>query len=175
MHQRGGNHRSAIVERDDGGVLIRGRRQADLRECVSLLEAVHLANRYPTRWPDDPRAWLSPSRLLAALVVTEGNEIVGHVAVTDLEPAERRRMELSRLFVSPEQRRHGVGATLVDKVVDYARQHKSDLALVVVDDRSGTLTFYERQGWRLTGRSPAGWRLLDGSRPNLAHFEYPFR
>jgi len=84
-------------------------------------------------------------------------------------------MELSRLFVSPEQRRHGVGAALVDKVVDYATQHKSDLALEVVDDRSGTLVFYEGQGWRLTGRSSAGWRLRDGSRPNLAHFEYPFR
>ncbi len=156
-------------------VLIRDRTQVDVPACVKLLEAVHLANRYPTRWPVDPCAWLSPSRLLAALVATEGNKIVGHVAVTGVEPKERRRMELTRLFVCPEHRRHGVGATLVDAVLHFARQHRSDLALVVVDDRSGTLTFYERQGWRLTGRSPAGWRLPDGSRPSLAHFEYSSR
>jgi GNAT superfamily N-acetyltransferase len=84
-------------------------------------------------------------------------------------------VELTRLFVSPERRRHGIGAALVDAVVDYARQRHSGLVLVVVHDRSGTLSFHERQGWRFTKRSSAGWRLADGSRPTLAHFEYPSR
>jgi GNAT superfamily N-acetyltransferase len=84
-------------------------------------------------------------------------------------------MELSRLFVSPEQRRHGVGATLVDKALDHARQHRSDLALVVLDDRSATFTFYKHQGWRLRDLSAAGRRLPNGSRANLLPSEYSIR
>ena len=158
-----------------GAVHIRDRTHVDLQPCVDLLRAVHLANRYPTRWPEDPQAWLSPTGLLTALVAAEEIEIVGHVAATEFGPRGGDVVELSRLFVSPEHRRHGVGAGLVEAVVDFARQRRSGLVLVVVDDRSGTLTFYERQGWRFTGRSSAGWRLADGSQPTLAHFEYPYR
>ncbi|MHB2021968.1 MAG: GNAT family N-acetyltransferase, partial [Mycobacteriales bacterium] len=99
---------------------IRARTQVDLQPCVDLLQAVHLADRYPARWPDDARAWLSPSGLLIALVAAEGDEIVGHVAATECGPRDGDVVELTRLFVSPEHRRHGVGAALVDAVVDYA-------------------------------------------------------
>ena len=157
-------------------VRIRDREQADLQPCVELLEMVHVANQYPTLWPVDPRAWLSPAGLLTALVAVQQDEILGHVAViAKPEQPDREVVELSRLFVSSDHQRRGVGAALADSVVDYARQLGCGLVLVVVDDRSGTLGFYQRRGWRFTGRTPANWQLCDGSRPTLAHFQYPCR
>lgn len=154
---------------------VRERVQADLRPCVDLLRACHLTDRYPTRWPADPEAWLSPAGLLAALVVVDQEEILGHAAVTECADPDDETVELSRLFVSPRHRRRGVGAALGEAVVDYATHLRRGLVLAVVEDGSGALDFYAGQGWRFTGRAPADWELDDGSRPTLARFTYPFR
>ena len=151
---------------------IRDREEADVAACAELLERVHLADHYPCRWPADPRTWLSPAGLLVAFVAVRRGELQGHVAlVAESEQGARGVLELSRLFVSPERRRTGVGAGLVDAAVDHARKQEVRLVLEVVDDRPGARAFYERRGWRMTGRSEADWLASDGSRPTLAHFE----
>ncbi len=41
--------------------MLRLRRPGDLPECVAALAEVHREDGYPTRWPAQPAAWLSPA------------------------------------------------------------------------------------------------------------------
>ncbi|OLL96517.1 hypothetical protein Ae406Ps2_5776 [Pseudonocardia sp. Ae406_Ps2] len=50
----------------------RPRTDDDLPACVTVLRAVHDTDRYPSTWPADPVAFLSPPGLVTALVVTAG-------------------------------------------------------------------------------------------------------
>jgi N-acetylglutamate synthase-like GNAT family acetyltransferase len=53
---------------------------------------------------------------------------------------------LAALFVHPNHRRHGIGATLVDVVVNHARQLRAtDLYLYTADK----VDWYARLGWRV--------------------------
>jgi GNAT superfamily N-acetyltransferase len=93
---------------------VRLREPADLRLCVDVLAAVHHRDTYPLQWPADPVSWLTPPGLISAWVAEVDGELVGHVALicTDSSktPPRGGQAELSKLFVSPTVREHGVGA-----------------------------------------------------------------
>jgi hypothetical protein len=48
--------------------MIRPRRSEDLQPCLVVLRAMHRADRYPVRWPQDPARWLAGRAGLAAWV-----------------------------------------------------------------------------------------------------------
>src|SRR4249919_1509499 len=103
---------------------VRRRRHADLEECADVLGLVHAADRYPVNWPADPPAWLSPRALLRAWVATLDDAVVGHVCLSRSRPSDvaaavwsTRQGQpvtdtavVSRLFVAPSARGHGLGA-----------------------------------------------------------------
>ncbi|MFF7941216.1 hypothetical protein ACFZC5_15995 [Nocardia gamkensis] len=62
-------------------VIIRPRSEADLDACTAALRHVHERDRYPEIWPDDPAGWLSPPKLLAAIVAERDQTVVGHVGL----------------------------------------------------------------------------------------------
>ena len=106
--------------------MIRLRRSEDLERCLELLHGVHLADRYPVRWPQDPPRWLLPV------------------------PAEQLAV-VSRFFVALETRRRGVGSALMDAAESYCADRGLRLVLDVADHNEGAITFYERRGWRRVG------------------------
>lgn len=60
---------------------VRLRMENDLSSCVALLMVVHARDGYPTTWPADARAWLTPSGILQAWVALRDTAIIGHVVV----------------------------------------------------------------------------------------------
>jgi GNAT superfamily N-acetyltransferase len=146
------------------------RRIRDLEGCAALLAQVHVTQRYPIRWPDDPRAWLTPPDVAGAWVATRDDEVIGHVCLVrkDLVLPE---LTLERLFVSPDVAGSGVGRALINHASDWAAERRSRLTLNVAENCAKAITLYGRLGWRLTGRTPIDWG--DDAADSLLHFEAP--
>ncbi len=80
-------------------------------------------------------------------------------------------VEVSRLFVIPGARRHGVGTALLREVRSWAAAHRGRLVLDVVDGhRSGAVAFYEGGGWRHTRTTDAEWTTSGGGTVRLRHY-----
>ncbi|MGO4617065.1 GNAT family N-acetyltransferase [Nocardia sp. 2YAB30] len=103
-------------------VTIRPRTTAGLDGCATALRKVHEVDGYPAQWPADPVGWLSPSKLIAALVAEQDGAVVGHVGIGgsgEMPPAVRDMAgageiaSVIRLYVVPDARRAGVGSRLL--------------------------------------------------------------
>jgi len=166
-------------------VIVRERKDSDLGPCAEVLSAVHAADRYPSRWPDDPVRWLSPSSLDQAWVATLNPGIVGHVGIgwPDEEPAAcvlhetgrsaNELMEIVRLFVHPNFRGAGFGQALLDAAIVHARRRSRSLFLAVNARRDRAHRFYERCGWRFAGEGPGDIVMPDGKQQVLRYYVLP--
>ncbi len=156
---------------------IRTRHDQDLGSCVAALQAVHEADGYPTWWPDDPVAWLSPAGCAVAWVACEDDgSVVGHVCLVGgvddpvvaslLGAPTERLVSVSRLFTSPTVRGRGLalGAQLLAAAQQWTQQQGLQLMLDVVDDGAPAVSLYERLGWRLVDRRDADWTTPQGAR-----------
>ena len=144
--------------------MIRERSADDLDECVSVLARVHANDGYPTHWPEDPAAWLTPANMVRAWVAVVDGRIVGHAMVR----AHGGKASFNRLFVSPGGRRLGAGKALLEKAKQWAKERGAGLVLEVNSDQRDAIALYERNGWRRTGSGPADW---DAS-IMLHHYEF---
>lgn len=149
---------------------IRGRRDQDMEACVRALAAVHRADWYPARWPDDPRQWLTPSHMLQAWVAVEGAVVHGHVALTAVDgevaevaglPAEALAA-VSRLFVGVDARRDGLARRLLSHAARAAVASGLRPVLEVESGATAAVALYERAGWRFAGAFTADWTAPDG-------------
>jgi len=164
-------------------VELRERRDEDLAGAVRLLEQVHAADGYPSRWPPDPGAWLRPGGVRGAWVVLDGPEgspggaVLGHVALVDRAPGRGLEsdapLEVVRLFVDPARRRCGVGRLLLAAAVDRADELGLVVDLQVVAASSGAVAAYERLGWREVRRHAAAWTSASGEHPEVARMVPP--
>lgn len=168
---------------------IRSREQTDIAACVTLLAVVHAVDRYPLRWPVDPAAWLTPDRLLAAWVAISAEAelgMTGHVALCSAAGDEaapvwsaaagvppERIAEVARLFISPDVRGRGVGATLLEEACAWARARGLRPALQVLDHDRAAVALYARAGWWRVASGPV-FPAPAGSAPvTLLHFLAP--
>ncbi|MEY9946096.1 GNAT family N-acetyltransferase [Kitasatospora sp. GAS1066B] len=145
--------------------VIRRRWSGDLPGCVSALGEVQRADGYPVVWPAEPGRWLVESDQLASWVAVSAatGEIVGHAAlcrgpgssaagvwaarVVGREAAEAGAV--SRLYVAPGARGHGLGERLLDAVVAQARAWELHPVLDVVTESTAAVELYRRLGWEL--------------------------
>jgi GNAT superfamily N-acetyltransferase len=161
-------------------VIIRRRAHEDLPGCLRTLDAVHVSDRYPTLWPADPAAWLTPDGYAAGWVAEEAGKagvIIGHVcAVRGIEDpvvtsyagvTSQQLASVSRLFVAGHARGRGVGTSLLTAVRLWAHDHGLELMLDVVESDAPALALYERLGWRRVDRRKAAWTTPEGERPWL--------
>lgn len=166
---------------------IRPRDAADLPRCVAALAEVHATDGYPTCWPADPVAWLTPSDTLNAWTAEAEGEIVGQVVLRAGPTGEiagalsqtagvppEQLASLSRLFVVPRARRLGVGAALLQRAHEEASTRRLRLTLCVVDDERGAArALYERAGWLHVTSTHADWTTPDGTHPLEHHYLSP--
>ncbi|BCJ72745.1 GNAT family N-acetyltransferase [Catellatospora sp. IY07-71] len=142
-------------------LVVRPREASDLPACVEALAAVHSSGAgYPTRWPADPVAWLTPGDLAQGWVAVLGEAVVGQVLLRD---SNAHGHNISRLFVSPAAQGAGVAAALLDTAVTWARDRDLPLMLEVTAHAAAAIRLYERTGWRRTGTTVAAWTAPDGS------------
>ncbi|SNS54554.1 GNAT family N-acetyltransferase [Rhodococcoides kyotonense] len=120
---------------------------------------MHESDGYPHAWPDDPEAWLTPPHIDGAWVAIDSNSVVGQAVVVRRDDA----LWVSRLFVRPSGRGRAVGVSLLEEIRSHAARRV--LMLDVVEQSGAAIALYERSGWTLVDRRPAGWVMADGTRP----------
>lgn len=145
---------------------VRPRRLSDIAQCIRVLRQVHETDRYPLHWPQRPREFVASSKELGAWVaLSPDGSVCGHVALHradghDLErtwvtatgrPSSRLGV-VARMFTSPEVRRRGVGAMLLDVATQRARDLGLQPVLDVGQYNAEAAKLYEREGWLRVGR-----------------------
>jgi GNAT superfamily N-acetyltransferase len=164
---------------------VRRRRDEDLDCVIPVLRGCYEADHYPAFWPEDPRKWLKPLRESWALVATNGgNRLMGHLGVHDAaghpllplwlaggaEPA--RTAIISRLIVSPENRRIGCATAMVVEAVRSLVAVGMTPVLDVASDNVAARSLYSCLGWLEVG-SP---HVTEGRRiPVVAMIYQPTR
>ncbi|MET4921063.1 GNAT family N-acetyltransferase [Streptomyces sp. PSRA5] len=152
-------------------ISVRHRDASDLDACVRVLAEVHDSDGYPVNWPQDPAGWLAPPESRAAWVALLDGRIVGHVCLSRARPGDtapgiwsertgnspEKTAVVSRLFVSPGARGHGIGALLLTGTVREARERGLRPVLDVVTSDRAAAALYERQGWTLMGTDEQRW------------------
>ncbi|MGW2270244.1 GNAT family N-acetyltransferase [Streptomyces yangpuensis] len=153
------------------GASVRERGERDLGSCVRVLAEVHEQDGYPVNWPEQPGAWLTPSSLFASWVAELDGRVVGHVGLSwssagDAAPGlwsaragvgVDATAVVSRLFVAPAARGHGVGALLMARAVAEARERGVHPVLDVVASDTAAAALYERLGWQLLATVEQQW------------------
>lgn len=174
--------RSASLRHVD--LVLRERAPDDLAACIAVLRDVHVADGYPSNWPVDPPAWLTPCGLLGVWVACCDGTLVGHVAAGRVDdradphlvaasgcPADAI-VEVKRLFVAPAVRGLGVGARLLDAATAFAMRRALHPMLEVTAERAAAIALYERTGWERVATNRATWTRASGECPLLHQYRY---
>ncbi|QES42533.1 GNAT family N-acetyltransferase [Streptomyces venezuelae] len=176
--------RDRAADAADGHPVLRLRErsgQRDVEACVGVLAAVHKADGYPVNWPEQPGAWVEGADAIGAWVAELDGRIVGHVGLARSGPGDEApglwREEagagadagadagavaeavavVTRLYVAPDARGHGIGALLMGRAVREARERGLHPVLDVVSSHRSATSFYERMGWQLLGVAEQEW------------------
>ena len=136
---------------------IRSVRASDINSFVKLYsEAYRGLEKYAYRRMKDIRRyfrWLL-SRDPNGFFIAEEEKPIGFVACDTnwFSPFERSLVgEIHELFVHPRCRKQGVGSTLVNKAIEYAKSRKRKTAgLWVGVENYGAKNFYKKLGFRET-------------------------
>ncbi|WP_201295131.1 MULTISPECIES: GNAT family N-acetyltransferase [Nocardia] len=165
-------------------VMIRPRTGTDLDACVAALREVHDVDRYPELWPTDPVGWLSPPKLLAAVVAERDGMVIGHIGlgVSGRTPQAVRDavgtaavVSVIRLFVVPGARRTGVGARLLAAAVGVAESRGQRAVLTVESGSAAAIAMYERSGWLRVHSGSGGWYTANGQEARVHYYVSPSR
>lgn len=150
---------------------VRPRTEDDVEECVRVLARVHQRDGYPVNWPDRPSDWVTRASALGAWVAVLDGRLAGHVGLSrstegDAAPAlwgdrngagPQKTAVLSRLFVDPGARGHGIGTLLIGRAVAEARLLGLHPVLDVVASDTAAVALYERLGWELLSVVEQEW------------------
>ncbi len=165
------NHSGDGPDAGGTGRSVRRRTDRDLHACAEVLAQVHARDSYPVNWPAEASAWLSQPALTAAWVAELDGRVVGHVGLSrstagDLAPelwsaragvGADETAVISRLFVAPSARGRGIGASLMARAVEEARNRGLHPVLDVVADDTEAVALYERLGWQLLATTEQQW------------------
>jgi ribosomal protein S18 acetylase RimI-like enzyme len=108
-------------------------------------------------------AYIDTGRVLVAV---DGDEIVGHVEVTETgRPAEA---EIKNIAVDPSQQGRGIGRALIAAAIRLARDEgRSTLAVATAAADTGNLRFYQRLGFRMRAVERDAFGPATGYEPGL--------
>jgi GNAT superfamily N-acetyltransferase len=157
-------------------VVVRARQPDDLPVLVGLLGEQQAASSYPIRWPMPfpVERFLVRRTELCAWVAEVDGEVVGHVAVTEVdrdladafltatgtrEPADVAMVSV--LFTGTAARGLGAGGRLLDTAVAWIRERRRVPVLDVVPTHHLAAAMYARRGWVEVGRTRFAWQADD--------------
>ncbi|MFF0106978.1 GNAT family N-acetyltransferase [Streptomyces hirsutus] len=149
----------------------RPRTDRDLGACVRVLAEIHEHDGYPVNWPALPGAWLTPPSLVTSWVAELHGRVAGHVGLSrsaagDAAPGlwsaragtgTDATAVVSRLFVAPWARGHGIGALLMARAVTESKARGLHPVLDVVASDTAAAALYERLGWQLLATVEQQW------------------
>jgi GNAT superfamily N-acetyltransferase len=154
----------------NGPVLIRERREADLRACADLVREVHSSDRYPRFPQGDLMRFLNPPDPYGCWVADLNGEVAGHVALvahglpatmeiaaSALSRPTHQLAVVARLLVSPRARGHGAGRLLLGAATAEARSRDLHPVLDVDTELHGAIALYESAGWVRAGQITVRW------------------
>jgi GNAT superfamily N-acetyltransferase len=162
-------------------LLVRLRRDDDLPALAAVLSAQQPHSGYPQRWPLPwpVEQFIARQHELGAWVAELDGRVVGHVAVTAVEPSDEatgwsrgagRPLDelgcVAVLFVDHTMAGRGVGSALLTAAVDHIRALGRTPVLDVVQESPEAVRLYERHGWQVVGEARPVW-LPDDLRPVL--------
>nr|WP_256488210.1 GNAT family N-acetyltransferase [Deinococcus sp. HSC-46F16] len=147
------------------------------------MRAVHEGDGYPTVWPHDPGAFLSPPSVGAWAAEAQG-QVVGQVIlrpVPDSTPgwvtatglAVPEVLIVSRLFVAPGARGQGLARRLLHAAWQEARERGKQAVLDVHHRNLGAVRLYEAEGWRRVATVGGDWTDPDGTVPQVHVYVAP--
>ncbi|GGL97600.1 GNAT family N-acetyltransferase [Deinococcus aerophilus] len=166
---------------------VRPRTDADLPALVEALRRTHLANAYPSGWPDDPAGFLAPPAPLGAWVAQVGGVAVGQVVLRPAPPEGEPlpawiaasgvpRAEVavvSRLFVAPGFQGRGLARSLFRTAWAEARSLGRRAILDVHTASAVPIALYESEAWRQVATLAAPWTEADGRVPQVHVYVSP--
>ena len=147
---------------------IRARTADDLPAVGGLLTATHHSDAYPVILLDDMAAWGAATDVVEAWVATDpgaGDEVVGHVVLTEAEPGDAATVQwleatgqsieelvaIRRLVVHERAHRTGTGEALLRIAVDAAHASGRRPVLDMADNLAAAGRLYARSGFELVG------------------------
>lgn len=90
-----------------------------------------------------------------------GAEIIGQMEMAILDP-DTRRCHVFLFYLIPAFRGRGLGSTLQDQALAYARGRNAEsIGLRVSEQNKNAIAFYERHGWKHLGRATHDARLME--------------
>jgi len=160
---------------------VRERTADDIPVLADVLAAQQPHSGYPRNWPlpFPVESFIARADEDAAWVAELGDRVVGHVAVSRVEPgleadlwtagAGRPREELAAvavLFVDHTVVGQGIGTALLATAVDAIRGSGRTPVLDVVQETASAVELYRRTGWQVVGEGRPWW-LPDDHLPVL--------
>lgn len=163
---------------------IRPRTDADLGACVSVLSLLYESEDYPKGANRDLKYFLTNEKNQQCWVAESDGKIVGHVSTStiahdpaidlwkSLHPDDQQPTSLlSRLFVLPEYRKHGVAVDLIKAAVTSNIREGLRPLLGVMTNSEAAIRLYDRLGWVRYGITTHV--LDDGQRSDAICFASP--
>ncbi|NJQ03556.1 GNAT family N-acetyltransferase [Streptomyces zingiberis] len=150
-----------------GSPRIRPLEETDLPGAAAALVEVHATDGYPVEGVEQPEAWLWSDDVLASWVaITDGGQVVGHVAVMSPKGEDAASLwteqsgdsienvaVLARLFVLKSARERALGEELARTAMAHAQSRGLRLVLDVMTKDVAAIRLYERLGWRKIGET----------------------
>lgn len=107
--------------------------------------------------------YIDAGRVLVAL---EGDEIVGHLQLTDT--ADPSEAEVKNTAVDPGHQRRGIGRALMEAAIGLAREEgRSRVVVATAAAGIGNLRFYQRLGFRIRSVERDAFTPATGYEPGL--------
>lgn len=135
--------------------------ESDLDGVLAVGHATWPGTYGPIAGPDYVKAglekWWSPESTLPAIReerVLVAGAVPDRIDAMALFSYDGDAVVLWKLYVVPAAQGAGLGAALMDAVIDVARPRARLLRLAFLDGNLGARGFYERQGFREVGREP---------------------
>lgn len=132
---------------------------------------------YTYLWHDNGEAYIArmydESTLLADLVkpnvnyffVYDDDCLIGYIRLKQKPHPDRPQqngLEISKLYLLKQSTGKGAGKSIMNFIIDWAKQHQCAVMWLMVMDVSPAKTFYERNGFTETARSKLDYpNLID--------------
>jgi ribosomal protein S18 acetylase RimI-like enzyme len=143
-----------------GHICIRQRQPSDIPELISILTSVHNLTSYPVDGPSSFPARFDSKHSIRTIVALHDSNLAGHAELQTTNSLNPKVVELltqrapidtyvalSTLFVDPKLQGKGVGARLMQHLLEWSREQGKKVVLIVLEKDQAAIRMYEKIGF----------------------------